>query len=211
MDADYVRHVLQKHRVDLIVHGDDPCIVDGRDVYEAAKAAGRYRTIPRTEGVSTTDLVGRMLLLARKPSARFPCWAAASWTTASSTRPCVSETMVQSFKITVVAVAARGPDAARPDGDRDDPFAVPKKLGLFTTVDSGGDPSSTKIADRIRDRHEASPRYHKKAAKEGATTSATPPNGTQDSALPTRLWDGTALERTDAKRRLKALQEFFSM
>ena len=81
----------------------------------------------------------------------------------------VSETMVQSLKITLVAVAARGPDAARPDGDRDDPFAVPKKLGLFTTVDSGSDLSSTKIADRIRDRHEALlARYHKKAAKEEA-------------------------------------------
>jgi ethanolamine-phosphate cytidylyltransferase len=29
------------------------------------KKAGRFRTVPRTQGVSTTDLVGRMLLLQR--------------------------------------------------------------------------------------------------------------------------------------------------
>jgi ethanolamine-phosphate cytidylyltransferase len=66
--------------------GDDPCIVDGKDVYEAAQKAGKYLTIPRTEGVlkstggiqiiliiiyithvgiSTTDIVGRMLLMTR--------------------------------------------------------------------------------------------------------------------------------------------------
>uniref|UniRef100_A0A7S4AB31 ethanolamine-phosphate cytidylyltransferase n=1 Tax=Pseudo-nitzschia australis TaxID=44445 RepID=A0A7S4AB31_9STRA len=34
-----------------------------RDVYETAKKVGKFRTIPRTEGVSTTDILGRMLLL----------------------------------------------------------------------------------------------------------------------------------------------------
>ena len=32
---------------------------DGVDTYGAQKAAGRYREIERTQGVSTTDLVGR--------------------------------------------------------------------------------------------------------------------------------------------------------
>jgi ethanolamine-phosphate cytidylyltransferase len=27
-------------QVDYIVHGDDPCIVDGKDVYEAAQKMG---------------------------------------------------------------------------------------------------------------------------------------------------------------------------
>ena len=295
MDAAYVRHVLQVHRVDVIVHGDDPCIVDGKDVYESAKAVGRYRTIPRTEGVSTTDLVGRMLLLARRPhvcaepfvergapptptrasdvvdaqaesrgrllkrsraflstsrmnycfarGAKAPDAGAAVVYVAGafdlfhaghvaflkaarglgdylvvgvhgdalvadrrgdafpvmnmqervlSVLGCryvddclfdaplhVSETMVQSFKIAVVAVGKRGPDD--PDEARDadpasqsrsraaeaDPFAVPKRLGIFTTVDSASDLSSTKIADRIRDRHELLlARYHAKSKKE---------------------------------------------
>jgi ethanolamine-phosphate cytidylyltransferase len=52
--------------IDYVVHGDDPCIVNGKDVYATAKAKGKYMTIPRTEGVSTTDIVGRMLLMSRE-------------------------------------------------------------------------------------------------------------------------------------------------
>jgi len=65
MTAEYIQHLIDDKGVDCFVHGDDPCIVDGKDVYEAAKKAGRYRSIPRTEGISTTDLVGRMLLLSK--------------------------------------------------------------------------------------------------------------------------------------------------
>ncbi|EPQ18578.1 Ethanolamine-phosphate cytidylyltransferase [Myotis brandtii] len=39
--------------------------VDGRDTYEEVKQAGRYRECKRTQGVSTTDLVGRMLLMTK--------------------------------------------------------------------------------------------------------------------------------------------------
>ena len=38
---------------------------EGGDTYEQAKKAGRFKTVPRTGGVSTTDLVGRMLLLTK--------------------------------------------------------------------------------------------------------------------------------------------------
>lgn len=65
MSQEYLEYVIEKYRIDFVVHGDDPCIVDGKDVYEAAKAKGKYRSIPRTEGVSTTDIVGRMLLQSR--------------------------------------------------------------------------------------------------------------------------------------------------
>jgi len=40
-------------------------IVDGKDVYASAKEAGKYQSIPRTEGVSTTDIIGRMLLMSK--------------------------------------------------------------------------------------------------------------------------------------------------
>jgi ethanolamine-phosphate cytidylyltransferase len=66
MSREYLDYIFDKYRVDYVVHGDDPCIVNGRDVYETAKAAGKFRTIPRTEGVSTTDIVGRMLLLTKE-------------------------------------------------------------------------------------------------------------------------------------------------
>jgi ethanolamine-phosphate cytidylyltransferase len=65
MNEAYVNYVIQKFKIDYVVHGDDPCIVDGKDVYEAAKKAGKYQSIPRTEGVSTTDIVGRMLVMTK--------------------------------------------------------------------------------------------------------------------------------------------------
>ena len=58
--------VCEAHNIDIIVHGDDVSVgADGTDTYAAAKAAGKFRTVPRTIGVSSTDLVGRMLLLTR--------------------------------------------------------------------------------------------------------------------------------------------------
>ena len=50
-----------------MVHGDDPCLgPDGKDVYADVKKRGLYRSIPRTEGVSTTEIVGRMLLMSTR-------------------------------------------------------------------------------------------------------------------------------------------------
>jgi ethanolamine-phosphate cytidylyltransferase len=65
MNEEYLAHIIEKYRLDYIVHGDDPCIVDGKDVYESARKLGKYKTITRTEGISTTDIVGRMLLMTK--------------------------------------------------------------------------------------------------------------------------------------------------
>ena len=46
-----------------MVHGDDiTSDSDGNDCYRYVKAAGRFCVVKRTPGISTTDLVGRMLL-----------------------------------------------------------------------------------------------------------------------------------------------------
>lgn len=66
MSREYLDYVIEKYNIDYVIHGDDPCIVDGKDVYAAAKEAGKFRSIPRTEGVSTTDIVGRMLLMTKE-------------------------------------------------------------------------------------------------------------------------------------------------
>ncbi len=43
-----------------------PCaLADGTDAYEHVKKMGRFRMIKRTEGVSSTDIVGRMLMCTR--------------------------------------------------------------------------------------------------------------------------------------------------
>jgi len=46
-----------------VVHGDDiTSDSGGEDCYRYVKAAGRFMVVKRTPGISTTDLVGRMLL-----------------------------------------------------------------------------------------------------------------------------------------------------
>jgi len=62
MTQEYLNGIIEKYNIDYVVHGDDPVIVNGKDVYAHVKAMGKYKSIPRTEGVSTTDIVGRMLL-----------------------------------------------------------------------------------------------------------------------------------------------------
>jgi len=64
--APYVTTVdtLDAHGCDFCVHGNDITMTaDGTDTYHLVKGAGRYKECERTQGVSTTDLVGRMLLM----------------------------------------------------------------------------------------------------------------------------------------------------
>ena len=59
ISEEFMNCLFNEYKIDYIVHGDDPCLLpDGSDVYAAAKKAGRYKQIKRTEGVSSTDIVG---------------------------------------------------------------------------------------------------------------------------------------------------------
>lgn len=58
---------LDRHRCEFCVHGDDITMTaDGTDTYHIVKSSGRYKECQRTQGVSTTNLVGRMLLLSKE-------------------------------------------------------------------------------------------------------------------------------------------------
>ncbi|EGG14461.1 phosphoethanolamine-cytidyltransferase [Cavenderia fasciculata] len=58
--------LLDQLNCDFCVHGEDISVgADGKDVYETIKKSGKFRFIKRTEGISTTELVGRMLLLTK--------------------------------------------------------------------------------------------------------------------------------------------------
>ncbi|CAM8969762.1 unnamed protein product [Rhodiola kirilowii] len=60
---EFMKKLFDEYNIDYIIHGDDPCILpDGSDAYALAKKAGRYRQIKRTEGVSSTDIVGLGLI-----------------------------------------------------------------------------------------------------------------------------------------------------
>lgn len=59
----FMNRLFNEHKIDYIIHGDDPCLLpDGTDAYALAKRVGRYKQIKRTEGVSSTDIVGTMIL-----------------------------------------------------------------------------------------------------------------------------------------------------
>jgi ethanolamine-phosphate cytidylyltransferase len=62
INEEFMNKLFVEHNIDYIIHGDDPCLLpDGSDAYALAKKAGRYKQIKRTEGVSSTDIVGMLL------------------------------------------------------------------------------------------------------------------------------------------------------
>ena len=74
-DAPYLTslELLDKYNCDFCVHGDDiTTMADGSDCYQIVKDAGRYLECKRTIGVSTTEMVGRMLLLSNDHKSSFP-------------------------------------------------------------------------------------------------------------------------------------------
>ncbi len=52
---------LDKHAITLVVHGDDLSPEGVEYVYGPAAAAGKVAYIPRTRGISTTQLIQRVL------------------------------------------------------------------------------------------------------------------------------------------------------
>ncbi|CDO93358.1 unnamed protein product [Kluyveromyces dobzhanskii CBS 2104] len=63
-DAPYVTDpaVLDSYGCKYVVHGDDITTdANGEDCYQQMKDAGRFQVVKRTEGVSTTDIIGRIL------------------------------------------------------------------------------------------------------------------------------------------------------
>ena len=75
-DAPYITtlETLDKYSCDYCVHGSDiTCDSEGLDTYRFVKAAGRYKECQRTIGVSTTDLVDRMLAATGSERPETPC------------------------------------------------------------------------------------------------------------------------------------------
>lgn len=54
---------MERLEVDFVVHGDDISVdKDGKNSYQEIIDAGKMKVVKRTESISTTELVGRMLL-----------------------------------------------------------------------------------------------------------------------------------------------------
>ena len=62
---------LDEYKCDFCVHGNDITMTaDGTDTYHLVKNAGRYKECERTQGISATDLIGRMLLMSKEHQQR---------------------------------------------------------------------------------------------------------------------------------------------
>ncbi len=59
--------MIKFYNCDFCVHGDDiTTTANGVDCYQACKDANMYQEVPRTQGISTTELLGRILLLSKE-------------------------------------------------------------------------------------------------------------------------------------------------
>ncbi len=69
MNEEYIKFIIKEYKIDYIVHGDDPCIVDGKDVYEAAQKMGKKEK-KTLNGIAFQVLFGclfaRLLVSAKK-------------------------------------------------------------------------------------------------------------------------------------------------
>ncbi|XP_077987644.1 choline-phosphate cytidylyltransferase A-like isoform X2 [Glandiceps talaboti] len=53
---------LEKHKIDFVAHDDLPYVSkDSDDIYKDIKAAGKFVATQRTEGISTSDLIARIV------------------------------------------------------------------------------------------------------------------------------------------------------
>ena len=46
LNPEFLEELFTKHRIDYVVHGDDPCLLpDGSDAYAHAKEMGRFKMV----------------------------------------------------------------------------------------------------------------------------------------------------------------------
>ena len=54
---------IEKHHIDLVVHGDDYALEYREEVYTVPIEMGIFRTVPYTGGISTTEIIRRCKLV----------------------------------------------------------------------------------------------------------------------------------------------------
>jgi len=63
-DAPWIvnQEFLDKHQIDFVAHGEDIILDEnGVDIYKFVKDQGKYKTIRRTDGISTSDIILRIV------------------------------------------------------------------------------------------------------------------------------------------------------
>ncbi|KAB5554610.1 hypothetical protein GE09DRAFT_1173599 [Coniochaeta sp. 2T2.1] len=129
-----------------VVHGDDiTSDGSGEDCYRFVKAAGRFKVVKRTPSISTTDLVGRMLLCTRthfiKSLERVLEGGEGAGT--ESERAAVGEDMRERMRLYATDETAKAPGAdvwfwsASREAKTDDGTATAEEKGTFRDLFRG--------------------------------------------------------------------------
>lgn len=63
---DVTTPLLDELNCQFYIHGDDPVMIDGRNICEDLNAIGRFKEVRRTTGISTTDITGKLLKLVER-------------------------------------------------------------------------------------------------------------------------------------------------
>ncbi len=59
---------IERHRIDLVVHGDDLDPEETATMYSVPEAMGILRTVPYTAGISTSEILRRLTTRAAEPA-----------------------------------------------------------------------------------------------------------------------------------------------
>lgn len=63
ISPELVDHLIEEKKIDYYLHGDDPCIdANGKDCLIEWRIRNKLKLLKRTEGISTTDIIGRILI-----------------------------------------------------------------------------------------------------------------------------------------------------
>jgi len=54
------KEFIKKHNIDLVIHGDDWPVEMLNDYYKDAIELGKFKTVPYTKGISTSDIIRRV-------------------------------------------------------------------------------------------------------------------------------------------------------
>ncbi|KAK1634072.1 cytidylyltransferase [Colletotrichum phormii] len=109
---DWISHYGCKY----VVHGDDiTSDADGYDCYRFVKEAGRFKVVKRTPSISTTDLVGRMLL-------------------------CTKTHFIKSLEKLLAGDEAQGQGATSRDEIKAEAGALTERMKLYATDETGKNP-----------------------------------------------------------------------
>ena len=120
-DAPYVTDplVMDRYGCKYVVHGDDITTdKDGKDCYAEVKAKGRFIVVKRTPNISTTDLVGRMLVhttehhLARVDGQQWAQWQHAGSAASACGKVLLTPENVERYRRYASAADARSAGAA---------------------------------------------------------------------------------------------------